>query len=171
LVRQTHLIKSGNDTHLTSDANTNRRTLLQAHCLVACAFTPHLGSTREFIQKTTILIPSASSFLAAAPCGCLILNMNVQSPRCCHTPHPSPLACPRRACLSPPPVSHARVLVMFAPPITCVACLAEQAQCWWHWWRWCSRALLVLDASGARRRLPHSDRYNRPAQALPTPLC
>ena len=103
------------------------------------ALYPAARSACEFIKKNHPSISLPLPPPAAVPCGCSVLSVDVQSPRCCHTPHPSPLACPRRTrrcwwCSLRP--SH-------APP----ACHC-QAQCWWHWWWWCSQASLLLDASG-----------------------
>ena len=69
------------------------------------ALYPAARSACEFIKKNHPSISLPLPPPAAVPCGCSVLSVDVQSPRCCHTPHPPLLACPRHTRLSPPPVA------------------------------------------------------------------
>ena len=74
------------DTSKSSDAPAGP----PSRCLCFC---PAARSAREFIKKkTSILIPSASSSPVAAPCGNLVLDVDVHSPCYCRAPQPPPLA-------------------------------------------------------------------------------
>jgi hypothetical protein len=151
--------------------STNSQTLLQAHRIVACAFTLLLALSTSLLKKSPILIRSASFSLVVAPCGCIVLDSDSHSPHCCRVPHPPPLA---RASLRVPlaPSCHARWcwwcslrIARAAFPtdpslVLVVLVLACAAGCW---------MLVVL----ARRHLPLAltptpriDRHRRPP-----PLC
>jgi hypothetical protein len=83
----------------------NRRTIPQAYCLIACAFTPPLPLFTSLLKKSLILIHSASFSPITAPCGCPVLDVNAHSPRWCHAPNPSPLA-HAPSCTPPAPSCH-----------------------------------------------------------------
>jgi hypothetical protein len=88
----------------------NRRTLPQAHRLVACAFTPLLALSMSLLKKSPILIPFASSSSVAAPCGCPIwTRTHTPLAAAMHSIHRHSLA-PRHARLSPPPAAPRRSL-------------------------------------------------------------
>jgi hypothetical protein len=134
----------------------NRRTLPQAHRLVACAFTPLLALSMSLLKKITHPYPFRFLIICRSALRLPHLDTDAHSPRCCHALHPSPLArAPSRAPLAPS--CCAAPLASSRRTRWCWCCSlrpsraqpARLTQAWW-WWRWCSRMQLVLDANGAR---------------------
>jgi hypothetical protein len=111
-------------------ARANRRTLLQSHRIIACAFTLPLALLMSLLKKSPILIPSASSSPIAALCGCPVLDADAHSPPCCRAPHLPPRVHTPRTRLSPPHVRHAtRSLPSRALVRVVLALLVARAAC------------------------------------------
>ena len=146
MILSNEILKSGNAMCLTSDRSKapDAPAGPPPHCL---RFYTAARSACEFIKKSPILIPFASSSLVAAPCGCPVLDVDVLAtaalPICRRS------LGPRRA--PPAPYRHARWCWWCSLRTSrALSARSTQARCWWHWWHWCSHAPLVLDASGAR---------------------